>query len=969
MKQTFHLGSKLILFTFFSISLSLICAGFALDFVLKSLYSNKAWEFTEKSFDNLYQQIKEVEKSLHEHNFLISEDNKIIASINLINAYQDINNYQPLIFDEEKKKIADKLMTYIKPEVSKYSAVYDINGNLLAYAYKDKGLFTLGIVSYKNGKTHYMEKNERANEWRQASLQPYILDTTDAVKKRLSFTDHSGTIEHLSGTDHFKIMASKAVIRQYPDGRKKPIGVVKTVMHFTEGFLVELSAKAQAHFGMVLVNGFMLNFPADFKLPANFRESPQILGGKTVLSEKKWLNNKNYYARSYVIATQVGKLFIISLVPKRELLDALDDTRLTLLLIFVFTAILIIPLGIIWLTHRVSKPLQNLAGYARSIEKGHYQRFEHLNSNDEIGVLGRVFNRMINTIKQREINLLESEKNLNKAQEIAKLGSWSYDFSNAKWSISKQANCVLGIENIANLTVENFFKNVHKEDQKLLRSAFLRAVDAKLPFDEKYRIQCPDGTIKTIHSIAEIVEHEEGHLQLTGTSQDISELQAIQDKLEHLAQHDPLTGLANRLLFNDSLAFSIGRRRHQDEKLVVMFLDLDHFKDINDTMGHQFGDRLLKIVADKLKETVNQNDILARIGGDEFNLFIENIRDIHDARVVAEKILKIFGEPFMIDDQAMMIGMSIGISLFPDNGTSVVELVKNADTAMYKAKALGRNMYQFYSSEMTEQISKRMNLQEMIRQAIQLNSFTLYYQPQISLQSNRCIGVEALIRWIHPQQGFISPGEFIPLAEQTGLIVPIGDWVLTTALEQLKRWHQNGIELPRVSVNLSNVQLKQIDVPHWVEERLRFHEMESRHLELEITESYIMENYEVAVAILKKLQIKGIRFALDDFGTGYSSLNYLRKLPISKLKIDKSFIDDIPETSDAVAIVKTIVSLGKNLNLDVIAEGVESLQQQEYLRKVGCDQIQGYYTGRPMPAHDFETYYKKQAWKRAEMVG
>ncbi|TVT51697.1 MAG: PAS domain S-box protein [Sedimenticola thiotaurini] len=442
---------------------------------------------------------------------------------------------------------------------------------------------------------------------------------------------------------------------------------------------------------------------------------------------------------------------------------------------------------------------------------------------------------------------------------------------------------------------------------------------------------------------------------------DISDIKESESQLEYLAHHDPLTELPNRLLFTARLDHALERARRDGTCLAVLFIDLDLFKNINDSLGHPVGDELLQKVSLRLKQQLRDEDTVARLGGDEFTVLLEQLPNQEKAGNIASKLVLSLNTPFVIEQHDLHITASIGISIFPNDGDTAAMLLRNSDAAMYQAKALGRNGYQYYTEEMTSSAVKRVLLENSLRQAIALNQFVVYYQPKFSLSDGKLIGSEALIRWLHPDMGLVPPDNFIPLAEDTGLIVPIGAWVLNTACRQIKAWQEQGLATGTVAVNLSGQQLQRGHLVSTVKDALESSGLDASLLELEITESFIMDQADKAIQVLGELRALGVTLSIDDFGTGYSSLSYLKKLPINNLKIDKSFVRDIPHDPNDEAIARAIISLAANMQLDVIAEGIETEDQLNFLRREGCGFGQGYLFSPPVTADDFEIYIKERS--------
>ncbi len=438
---------------------------------------------------------------------------------------------------------------------------------------------------------------------------------------------------------------------------------------------------------------------------------------------------------------------------------------------------------------------------------------------------------------------------------------------------------------------------------------------------------------------------------LLRTMQYSIERKRFQEQLEHQANYDMLTGLPNRSLLRDRLKQAVFAQRMR-RSIAVVFIDLDHFKFINDSLGHDTGDALLKLVAERLHATVRDGDTVSRLGGDEFILILNDQPGAERIFQAMQRIMDKLAEPIVIGGNELFITCSAGISIYPQDGRDVETLLKNADTAMYRAKDHGRNNFQFYTAEMNERVNERLAVENSLRRAIERKEFLLHYQPRIDLASRMIVGMEALLRWQHPEWGLVAPERFIPLAEETGLIVPIGEWVLRTACAQNRAWQDAGLPPVTVSVNLSARQFKQEDLPKSVSHILGETRLRAEHLEMELTESIVMHNAEAAIQTLKRLKALGVQLSVDDFGTGYSSLSYLTSLPIDGLKIDQSFVRSITQNGNGngTVLARAIISLGHSLNLRVIAEGVETDEQLKVLEQYHCDEVQGFHFSKPLPS-------------------
>lgn len=512
-------------------------------------------------------------------------------------------------------------------------------------------------------------------------------------------------------------------------------------------------------------------------------------------------------------------------------------------------------------------------------------------------------------------------------------------------------------EAIWGLSRESLYKSptqwlecIHPDDRdRVTWSAFHQQISGD--YDIEYRITRPDGGVRHIHDRAFPIRDEAGKpYRIAGIAQDITDRKEQEAHIQYLAYHDALTGLPNRALVMDRLEHGTAQAdRHQDI-LAVLFLDLDRFKTINDTLGHPAGDSLLQQTAKRLMATLRDEDTVGRVGGDEFLILLPELNSLEDVGHVAEKILASLTAPFLVADYELHVSASIGISIYPRDADNAEALIKYADSALYLAKEQGRSTFRFFSPELDSTVRARLHLENDLRSAIDRNQLFLEYQPLMNLGSGRCSGAEALLRWQHPQHGLICPDDFIPIAEETGLIIPIGEWVLTTACLQARLWQEAGMADFRISVNLSRRQLEQPGLPATLRQILHETGCPPQLLELEITESSTMNNPEQAIIRLNALHEMGIGLALDDFGTGYSSLAYLKRFPLDRMKIDRSFVEGIADDSDDMAIVQTTIVLARQLGLKVVAEGVETSAQQAFLRALGCDEIQGYLFARPMSA-------------------
>ncbi len=560
-------------------------------------------------------------------------------------------------------------------------------------------------------------------------------------------------------------------------------------------------------------------------------------------------------------------------------------------------------------------------------------------------------------LQKAEVSLRQSENRLSRAQSIARMGSWEWDFTTGEIYFSDELYRIFGISKEEHVQVQLkwIFNHVNSYDRSALRKAFFDSARNGRPFNISVRINSPaDGEI-VISSLGEMQTGENGKIRLfSGTTLDITARIKAESEIQQLISYDRLTSLPNRNLLHDRLTLTMAQANRDHQMVGVLYLDLDRFKGVNETLGHRVGDVLLQKIASRLKACVQESDTLARLGGDEFVIILAGVTDVETISSTAKKILALVYEPFFIESHEIYTTASIGIAVYPMDGEDSHTLLKHSDLAMYQAKEFNRNNFQFFSDEMNTRVLHRMKLEITMRKALEREEFFLLYQPQVNDRTGTIVGVEALLRWNHPELGVIAPDKFIYLAEETGYIVPIGEWVIQTACRQNKNWQNKGLPPVRIAVNLSARQFAQSGLDETIATTLLETGLAPQWLELEITESTIMKNAETNISILNKLKGMGIDLAIDDFGTGYSSLSYLKHFPITRLKIDRSFVTDISTNPDDAAIAEIIITMAKTLKLSVIAEGVETQAQVDFLSFHDCDEMQGFFFSRPVAPEEIE---------------
>ncbi|MGZ8239147.1 MAG: two-component system response regulator [Methylobacter sp.] len=585
--------------------------------------------------------------------------------------------------------------------------------------------------------------------------------------------------------------------------------------------------------------------------------------------------------------------------------------------------------------------------------------------DDDGALLGAVLVfRDITARRQIENLLKESEERFHSAFELAAIGMALVAVNGRFLQVNSSLCKIFGYSE-EELLMSNLQMITHDDTHdKVLDHHLRQLLTGELPsfqIEEECYHKIVGKVVWTLLS-ASLVRNAAGKPQYFIIQiQDITDRKYAEQQLIYVANHDPLTGLLNRAQFHDRLTQTMSSARRHETKLALMFLDLDRFKLINDTLGHRVGDLLLQGVSERLKSSVRINDTLARLGGDEFIVLLSDIRHIDDVARIAQKTIEVLTQPFTFEDNDIVVTASIGISVYPDDGENSQILMMNADTAMYLAKERGKNNYQFYTMEMTARSLERMTIERGLRHALTNYELKLYYQPQINIKSGRAASVEALVRWQHPEWGFVYPDRFIAVAEETGLIVPIGIWVLRTACLQAKAWQENDGPFTQVAVNLSPRQFLENDLFQTIKEVLAETGLKPSSLELEITESAVMQEPERTLQVLQQLHKLGVRLSIDDFGTGYSSLTYLRRFPVHSVKIDRSFVMDIPGDEGCMTLVRAIIALAHELELQVTAEGVETEEQMAFLKTQDCDMLQGYLFSRPVEARVLETDFNTPA--------
>ncbi|MCF6310437.1 MAG: EAL domain-containing protein [Sulfurimonas sp.] len=569
----------------------------------------------------------------------------------------------------------------------------------------------------------------------------------------------------------------------------------------------------------------------------------------------------------------------------------------------------------------------------------------------------------LNDVEQSFNNLNEEiskkEAHLKDAQRIAKIGSWEYNLVTKTLSLSDEVYRTLGIKLSTNMEWEDFLNYIDDNDYNKVLAVLDDAIKYGSTFDLKYALKLKKNKKVYVQTSGKVRKKQDGSAKITAVSMDISSDIKNRQRIEELAYYDSLTGLANRLLLKDRIAKSIQHAKRDKENLALLFMDLDHFKLINDTLGHGVGDELLIYISRLLEKQVREADTISRFGGDEFIILLPNVKGINDAEIVAKKIQKALQQKHTIGSHQLYVTTSIGVSIYPEHADSIDDLITNADTAMYEAKKSGRNGYKIYSLSMAKCANRLLNLEQDLAEAIKnRNGIEIYYQAKIDATNNTISGAEALVRWNHQNRGLINPSDFIYIAESTGFMIELGYIIIEKTISHVNEFAKQGFKDLKVAINLSCRQFQDANLVTFISSMIKKHGVKPSQLEFEITESISMSNTDETLRILTELTSMGVSIAIDDFGTGYSSLLYLKKFPIKTIKIDRSFVMDMAADNSDRVITQTIVLMANSLNLSTVAEGVETQEQVDLLKDMGCNHLQGFLFSKPIPKNEFTKFLK-----------
>ena len=818
------LNTKISLIAVLSIVIAITILGVYFDMFLKDIYFIDAKHRILDAREKIKVDIKNQESELIKGISFIKDDKQMLASVSLINNYQDKKNYNAILLDEEKKDLTEQLLKRVKISFNSDIVLYDKNEELIAFVVRDEKGYRLNFISYENSKKFLYTKYERDSKY----LKEEYKDKSEYPFKHISYYTQPDLKSTTPITYHY--MNNSLYIRAHKSIFNSKTG--NTIVH------IEMSYKMGAVYFKNISSNLNMNISMTDKPSCQKKSLP--LFQKSIFKDNDIVQNKRDYHVCYkIVAAKDQTTYIIISLEKSILNIALNKNRMELLFFLVLLTLITLIILYYLFNSILSQPLNRLMKNIFKIEKGDYSESAVIKSNDELEEISINVNNLAKAVNARESQLIESQK-----------------------------------------------------------------------------------------------------------------------KLEYLSTHDELTGLLNRRLFNRSFEQALENAKIKELKLALLFIDLDQFKQVNDTLGHIVGDDLLVQVANRLSSYLGENNTLGRIGGDEFTIFVESFERRDEVESFAQNILDEFHTPFVCGEYEINITASIGIAVYPYDGFDYVTLSKNADLAMYKSKDVGRNNYSFFSVEFSNYLEKRANVINALKVALQnKDEFILLYQPKISIETKKIVGIEALIRWNSSVLGFVTPDEFISVAEDTHMIIEIGKWVLNKACSDFVKLKSNACcSIEQISINVSAVQLQYSDMIESVKETIAQTNISAKEIELEVTESYTATNEINVIETLSKFREMGISLAIDDFGTGYSSLSYLQKLPITRLKIDKAFVDDLPNSTESVAVVNAIIALAQSFNLKITVEGVETIERVKFFEDKYCDDIQGYVYSKPISFDELKEF-------------
>jgi diguanylate cyclase (GGDEF)-like protein/PAS domain S-box-containing protein len=933
---------KLLLFWLGSILLSLLLVGLSISYLVSRHHEESAKTKVGEDFQKFSIELQSTLSHLTRNAKLLAANQEVISITSLVDTYQDYSNYQPLVYDGEKVRLA--LLLKRRQVTNKHSsvAVYDTDHELVAYSTANSGSVVSGYSTLLDGKKGYLNAEAGGKE---------LTAPARLIAWRPDDTTFAGT-QSLKIVGGILVMESvQPIIRKLHDNTMKVVGLLRTLDDMDAGFASHIGQHAVGEFSFFMEGGFRIGSQAERDI-SSVRSSVFLLSGFGLGRQGfTWLDTPEAFVGLVAFPVDGERVYFEFAIRKDELAKNLEAFAGSILAVLAVNGLLLLPLGAYFLNGHVSRPLENLSRGVTELEKGNYLVLDASGPRDEITGLAESFNRMTETLQSRN----EGLRKLTQAVEQSPVsvlitdphGTIEYVNSNFLELTGYSKDEVIGHN-------PRMLKTGHTSQQQYAE-LWRTVLSGGVWRGELYNRKKDGGCFWEQAVIAPVKDADGKITHLIAVKEDVTVRKEYEQKLLYQANYDYLTGLPNRVLANDRIVQALAYSRRDQRSLALIFIDLDNFKKVNDSLGHSIGDSLLVKVASRLKGVLREEDTVARLGGDEFLVIAPNVSGQNEAGVLCRKLIKALQEPVVLDEREIYTSASLGISMFPVDGQDAQVLLRNADAAMYKAKESGRNTFRFFTPSMNEDALRRLEIESRLRHALKNGELSLHYQPLLDTKTGSLVGAEALLRWNNPILGRVPPDKFIPLAENIGVIQKVGQWVLMNACCQAAEWNRNSATPIRMAVNISPIQFKNGMLFPDVKQALMESGLAPELLELELTEGILMEDELDKEEILKNLDNLGVTLVLDDFGTGYSSLSYLRRFPFDALKIDRSFVRDITSDPDDAELTRTIIDMSHNLNLRVIGEGVETTQQWQFLRERGCDLVQGYLFSPPVPASEFDT--------------
>ncbi|MFH0710171.1 MAG: EAL domain-containing protein [Pseudomonadota bacterium] len=925
-----NLKNKLLLILIATIVLVVGILGSYFEYFLRSNYAEKSQQQIHFAFQRISTSLNSLEDNLKQGITFIQDDEIMISSLQLIDSYQDKNNYNAILLDEEKKNITEQLLYRVKLSLNDSIALYDTHQELLAYVYKTSKGYRLNFISYESNRVTIYSRLEQEEEY-----QPIPTKFLRLIPYRhtSNYTDpglySKGIVTYHKENDELIVSCHMSLLDKQTN---------KLIVH------VEMS--------QIMGKSYFKELSDDLNIWIHSSSDSRF---KTLSSPLKYrnqipiLNESNAYKGFSFIVTKDGPLYIISNLDKTFQSESLKKNRTAFVSIILALTLIAIALLRYLFNQQIANPLQKLMEQIQTIKNQNYNSDILIKTGDELELISKSMHQLAKTVHDREHMLTQLLELSPIAVRIAKANGSKVLFANNAYAklIDTEKSTLI------DKSPKNHYANKNEYDE----------IVTQINNNEVIRDRLVELFInnQTIWVLASYIPMEfEGELSILGWFYDITKTKEHEQQLEHIAHYDSLTGLPNRVLNSDRLRQAMAQALRRHEHIAVLYLDLDGFKEVNDRYGHAVGDQLLVALSARMKQALREGDTLSRLGGDEFIAILTDMNDTSIALPIIQRLLDAASQTIYLEDIVIQVSASIGVTFYPQfDDVDADQLIRQGDQSMYEAKQSGKNRYHIFNPEHDRTIRIRHENLERIQQALSNNEFVLYYQPKINMRTGDLIGAEALIRWQHPQEGLIPPLKFLPIIENHPLAVEIGEWVINEAISQIQRWQNQGLNLP-VSVNVGARQLLQGDFVERLLEILAKHEnFDSSLLEIEVLETSALEDVTRASQIIEECKKLGIHFALDDFGTGYSSLTYLKRLPVATLKIDQSFVRDMLDDSDDLAILAGIVGLASAFGRAVIAEGVETHEHGKQLLLLGCDYAQGYGIARPMPAEKLIEWSQK----------